>query len=53
MFDFQRELNGWLPFAAPNRRLPLGLVPWSFGLFLSQSLALGELIVSRPRLTLC
>ena len=29
--------------AAPNRRLRLGLVPWSFGALINQGSAVGEL----------
>jgi len=38
-------MNLGLPnqIAAPNRRLRFGLVPWSFGFFMSQGSAVGEL----------
>ena len=35
-------MNVGLPNAAPNRRLRLGRVPWSFGMFQSQGSAVGE-----------
>ena len=42
-------MNLGLPnqIAAPNRRLRFGLVPWSFGFFMSQGSAVGELDVRR------
>ncbi len=47
-------MNVGLPnqIAAPNRRLPLGLVPWSLEALASQGSAVGELgrsAASEPR----
>ena len=35
--------------AAPNRRLRLGLMPWSFRTLISQGSGVGELVRRRPR----
>ena len=45
-------MNFWVPnqIAAPNRRLRLGPVPWSFRTLISQGSAVGELVRPQPML---
>jgi len=38
-----KGFDGSIKGAAPSRRLRFGLVPWSFGFFMNQGSAVGEL----------